>query len=271
MWSVSFKRADDELADDELAVALWESGTCGVVEETESVRAFFSEEMDARALAKRFGGSDLREVPDVVSEQPLEDVDPILVGEHFYIAQQSAAAPVDGRLRIAINSSGAFGTGRHETTQLCLQALESCLRRDDLVVDVGCGSGILSLGAALLGTQRVFSCDIFEDTIRAARQNIGTPVFVGSADAVASASADLVLANLTGAVLDRLAAELRRIAKPEGRLVISGFLRDAPPQNFRPQETFVQGDWSCWICKPEDIVPVGLSKEGLAHASEWWL
>jgi ribosomal protein L11 methyltransferase len=126
----------------------------------------------------------------------------------------------DGRFRIEVNPGMAFGTGAHESTQLCLEALERELRPGTEVLDVGSGSGILSTAAALLGARRVIACDVDPVAVEVARQPRS---FIGSADAVRPASVDLVVANINPEAIIRLAPELARCMRTQGVAIVSGF------------------------------------------------
>ncbi len=203
-----------------------------------------------------------------------EGWDPVLVGERFYVAPPWVQGPAPlSRMRLDVDAATAFGTGRHETTQLCIEAMERILRPEDLVLDVGCGSGILSAAARMLGAKKIFSCDIQEDAVTTARQHVNTPVFRGSADAFSSATADLVVANISATVLDTLAFDLKRVIKPDGRLIVSGFVHERVPELYKPKEAYTRGDWLCWICRPADVVTAlrVRDNEGLVHKAEWWL
>jgi hypothetical protein len=71
--------------------------------------------------------------------------------------------------------------------------------------------------------------------------------------------------------VDVLAADLRRIAKSTGLIVLAGFLSENPPKRFRRRETLKKGDWECWITKPEDVEGVQAQKEPVPHAEQWWI
>ncbi len=160
---------------------------------------------------------------------------------------------------IVIDPSTGFGTGHHATTRLCLELLQ---RRDlsgARVIDVGTGSGVLAIAAAKLGAARVIAVDNDPDALRNAHDNI---IRNGARDAieilnidVATASlepAEIVLANLTGAVLQRHAATLQRLVVPDGILILSGFSpgeRDDVAGAFQAtqQEALVDGEWAA-IC-----------------------
>ncbi len=273
MWSIFFHVTSAD--HDTLVADLWERGTAGILEEAGGLRAFFEDTTNPADLNGLCDEKASHIRIETASEQCFgrEDWEPILVGERFYIAPSWIPGQVpEGRVRLELGAATAFGTGRHETTQLCLEALERYLGPDRVVVDVGCGSGILSAAAHLLGATSIIGCDIDQEAIRTTRAHVGTPLFMGSADALAAECADLVVGNLTPAVLDRLAFDLRRITKPNGRVVISGFVAGAPPQYFEPEEALTRGDWLCWICRPNAITaPNECVPGGLSHEAEWWL
>ena len=244
----------------------------GVIEEAQGWRAFFDEAVDRRAIALL--GGDFCEAEAGRLEPAEEGYEPILVGEQFFVVPPWATEETPAcRLRLEVDSPSAFGTGRHETTQLCLEAMERVVSPGSVVLDVGCGSGILSLAAELLGARRVISCDIEEDAVRMVRGFGAREIFVGSADAVSTECADLVLANISAAVLDRLALDLRRVTKAQGRLVVSGFIEERPPLCYRAWESRKKGDWLCWVCGVEGVMPSldNSPEEGLSHERQWWL
>ncbi len=260
---------------DSLSADLWELGTAGLVEEADGLRAFFDDSVERAAICRRFELAETaarHEPPFDPASLPPFDCDPVLIGKRFYVAPSWVAEPVpEGRFRLTIDAGSAFGSGRHESTQLCIEALEKHLQAGGVVLDIGCGSGLLSAAAQLLGAGVVFSCDIHADSVRTAKALVETPMFVGSADALRPGLGDLVLANISAKVVDALAGDLRRIAKPNGLIVVAGFLSESPPKRFRPCEVFKKGDWECWISKPEDV-EVGRRYGGpIAHSEQWWL
>ena len=269
MWSI-FIPATPE-TQDSLIAALWEQGTTGIIEELSGLRAFFEDATDPAQLAF-LKGEFRRESDRPQASFAREDWDPILIGERFFISPpwvQAAAPP--GRFRLNIDAATAFGTGRHETTQLCIEALEKHLHPGAVVLDIGCGSGILSAAARLLNAGPIFSCDIHEDAMQAARQHVPSPLFLGSADAIRPALGDVVLANISARIVDHIAADLKRILAPEGLLILSGFIVGNPPKHFRPIEESVQGDWLCWLCRRDGIHPAAAEPDPNQHSQEWWL
>jgi ribosomal protein L11 methyltransferase len=139
--------------------------------------------------------------------------------------------PTPARL-VVIEPSMGFGTGHHATTRLCLRALGGLDVRGQRVLDIGTGSGVLAMAASLAGAAAVTGVDVDDDAIAAARRSAALnphipPVTFAVADiADDGPPCDLVLANLTGAMLRRDAGQLAGRVAPEGRLIISGFMAD---------------------------------------------
>ncbi len=254
---------------------LWERGTKGILEEEGGLRAFFDEDVrpaEAVGLVSGWDGLVREEADGPVYLDVADEWDPILAGERFFIAPPNSRSVIpEGRLWLQIHSPIAFGTGRHETTQLCLKAIEQAVKPGQTVADVGCGSGILSVAAELLGAMRIWSCDIHADAVDAARSILRTPAFMGSADALAEQSADVVIANISAKVLDRLAWDLKRIVKRDGVVIVSGFIGSNVPQCFVPVEKFELQDWQCWICTPDGIKPKMDGSSDLLQEADWWL
>ena len=138
----------------------------------------------------------------------------------------------EGQIAVTLDPKMAFGTGMHESTQLCLQALERYLRPGARCLDLGTGSGILSVAAALLGAGPVLAVDIDERAVANAQENLAhnglgreqVEVRLGGVEAVAESPFDLVLANIQSHVLRPLLLPLRGLLAAEGRIAFSGLL-----------------------------------------------
>jgi ribosomal protein L11 methyltransferase len=214
-----FVRLED--SDELLTSRLWEAGTLGITEGDGYVDAFF-EDAD---VASQFGVPEAVEDVDWVA-QTQASFPPLLVGEKLFVAAPWRTEPTPpGRIRLVINPGSQCGTGYHRCTQLCLEAMEKLIRPGDAVLDVGSGSGILSLAAKLLGAGRVVSCDIDPDAAGP------ETFFVGSIDAVRSGTFDVVVANINEDVIGPLRADFERVARVR---ILSGFQDDA-------------GEWTCVI------------------------
>ena len=176
------------------------------------------------------------------------------VGERFFLVPEWRDDPAPaGRFRMVVNPGMAFGTGVHETTRLCLEALERYVRPGMDVLDVGTGSGILARAAGLLGARRVYACDTDADAVEiAGGQFPALARFVGSADAVADGVADVVVANISPEAITALAPDLLRARRAGGVLLASGFeereveLVKAAVGQVREVRT--KGTWAIAVC-----------------------
>jgi ribosomal protein L11 methyltransferase len=131
---------------------------------------------------------------------------------------------------IIIQPSMGFGTGHHATTRLCLAHLQQLRLRNQTVIDIGTGSGVLALAASRLGATHVLAIDDDPDAIQSARENIdlnpGVEITLGTVDLRKAMlrAFDVSLANLTGGLLISAATSILGLTAPAGRLILSGFM-----------------------------------------------
>ena len=165
---------------------------------------------------------------------------PFPVGEKLYVVPEwMRGEPVpEGRQPVYLNPGLIFGTGSHATTRMCLAALEHCAGADRTVLDLGCGSGILGIGALLLGCAHVTGCDIDPKAPEVAAANAALNGFyddkftVCAGDILADAGLrrrlgtgyDIVLANIVADVIIPLAALAPAFLAPGGTFVCSGII-----------------------------------------------
>lgn len=166
-----------------------------------------------------------------------EGLPPVRAGRFFVYGAHDAGKVPDGVIPMRIEAGMAFGTGHHETTALCLATLSDLAkrRRYDNVLDLGCGTGLLAIGAAKLWRQKVTASDIDPIAVDVTRENavangVRPLIQAFTADGPthpalqALAPFDLILANILAGPLTKLAPAVARIAAKGGTLVLSGLL-----------------------------------------------
>ena len=231
------------------------------VQHTRSARIFFpsSDARDAalRALASRFDVTAV-DVPDEDwARRSQENLTPISVGR-ITISPRPDSLPADAdSIAIVVVPSMGFGTGHHATTRLCLAALQDVALAGRVVLDVGTGSGVLAMAARRLGAARAVGIDSDPDAIESARDNLALNPAVDEvefvlADLSASPlpSADVVTANLTGALLIRSAPLLLEAVRDGGVLILSGILapeRDAVREAFADATVIDESHEDEWV------------------------
>lgn len=190
---------------------------------------------------------------------------PVQVGEHLVVCPSWEAydrQPDD--VVLTLNPGMAFGTGTHDTTRLCMELLEKYITPQDTVLDVGCGSGILAITAALLGANKIIGCDIDEVAVKVAGENAALN---GVQDRIAFHQGDLtsqvegsfqiICANIVADVIIRLSKDAGRYLAKDGIFITSGIIDtreqdvlNALEQNgFQVIERRTSGGWVALACK----------------------
>ncbi len=207
---------------------------------------------------------------------------PLTVGKKLIIVPAWMDSPDETRIPIKIDPGMAFGTGTHPTTQLALALMEEIIdgrrktkdeggsvhRPPSTVIDVGCGSGILSIGALKLGMDKALGVDVEAASVESSRENadvngIGDEFVIGqgSVDEILAGkyefkSAPLVVANILAPILIRLMeAGLGTLVAPAGRLILSGILEEkeadiraaAEKHQLEILERRQMGDWVAFV------------------------
>ena len=166
------------------------------------------------------------------------------VGQRILILPAWLEVPDEYRERLVLkmDPGSAFGTGSHPTTRLCLETLESSSAVGDLVADLGCGSGVLSLAALGLGADAVVAADTDSLAVRATTDNRDLNGYTADRLSVALGSveslqeqlngrrADLLLCNILAPVIEALAPGFEGLLRPNGRALLSGLLVDQAPR-----------------------------------------
>lgn len=167
---------------------------------------------------------------------------PVPIGQRLEILPSWIPKGELGRIPVRIDPGMAFGTGEHPSTQLCLELLEGTLRPGEQVIDLGCGSGILSIAALKLGSGHVLAVDVDPAAVKNTRENaalngVGGVLTVGEGSVGEllegkweTRNAPLVLCNILAKVILALFDEgLAELATPQGRLILAGMLENQAP------------------------------------------
>ena len=165
-----------------------------------------------------------------------------------------------GQIAIRLDPGQAFGTGHHETTRLCLKALDELARPDVTMLDVGTGSGVLAIGAALLGVPRIVAIDIDPIAAEIARKNCTSNGVVAAVEISAgtlqpghAGRYELVLSNISTPANTALAPVFGSVVQPNGDLILSGILNtdaekvigEMESNGFEHLSTEEERDWVC--------------------------
>ncbi len=169
-----------------------------------------------------------------------------------------------GEKIIKLDPGMAFGTGTHPTTKMSLFALEQVLRGGETVLDVGTGSGVLSIASSLLGAKEIFAYDLDDVAVRVAQENIalnaGTEnIHVAAGDLLKGVDieADVIVANILADILVNLTDDAYRLLKDEGYLIMSGIISEkwdlvresAEAAGFFLETHMIQGEWNACVFK----------------------
>ena len=240
------------------------------------IKCYLTDDEDGLAVLRRINAA-----YDDVTTSYVEDSDwennwreyykPIEVGEKLVVVPEWEEAPQDGRLPLRLDPGLIFGTGSHATTRMCLAALEEFSKPGVRVLDLGCGSGILGIGALILGCDSCLGVDIdpkAPDVVmsNAALNGIGTDKMMAWAgDIIADSSLrarigggyQLVLANIVADVIIPLSAVVRQFMAPGAVFICSGIIEHRWPETeaalisngFEILDHKSEEEWHCFVCR----------------------
>ncbi len=196
---------------------------------------------------------------------------PMEIGERLIVVPEWESADTAGRVKLILNPGLTFGTGSHATTRLCLTALEKHVTQGQRVLDLGCGSGILSIAALLLGAGHAFACDIDEKCVDVAYENaalngIGKDRYTVRWGDVLSdkqlqkemgGQYDIIVANIVADVIIGLAPQVRPFLKEGGLFLTSGIIDDRAAEvaeklraaGWQIVEERQSEGWFSYLCK----------------------
>ncbi|MGJ7035019.1 50S ribosomal protein L11 methyltransferase [Anoxybacillus eryuanensis] len=193
---------------------------------------------------------------------------PVKISERFTIVPTwETYEPVSSdELIIELDPGMAFGTGTHPTTVMCIQALEKTVKEGDTVVDVGTGSGILSIAAAMLGAKRVHALDLDPVAVESAKLNVKLNkvhdvVTVSQNNLLdrMDEQADVIVANILAEIILRFVDDAYRLLRSGGVFITSGIIQTKKQEvkegllraGFTIEETLTMEDWVAFIAKKQ--------------------
>ena len=240
------------------------------------IKCYLTDDEDGLAVLRRINAAYSDVTTSYVEDSDWENnwreyYKPIEVGEKLVVVPEWEEAPQDGRLPLRLDPGLIFGTGSHATTRMCLSALEKFSKPGVRVLDLGCGSGILGIGALILGCDSCLGVDIdpkAPDVVmsNAALNGIGADKMTAWAgDIIADASLrsrigggyQLVLANIVADVIIPLSAVVRQFMAPGAVFICSGIIEHRWPETeaalisngFEILDHKSEEEWHCFVCR----------------------
>lgn len=188
---------------------------------------------------------------------------PTKIGENIVVKPIWEEYESNGEMVIELDPGMAFGTGTHETTRMCVEALEENVKEDTTVFDIGTGSGILAIAAAKLGAKKVIGVDLDPVAVDSAKENVSfnnlnnIEILYGNLMDVVKGKADLVVANIIAEIIVVLAEDVKNFLVPGGLFITSGIIRERrelvetklKEKGFKIKEVKEQGEWLCIIAE----------------------
>ena len=256
------------------------SGKCRITFYVEENEAGF-----ASVAAVRIAMAELKKLhpeyaPLILTMDGVEDADwennwkafykPMEIGERLIVVPDWETADKGDRVELRLNPGLTFGTGSHATTRLCLKALEKLVKPGMQVLDLGCGSGILSIASILLGADHAYACDIDEKAVDVAYENAALNgvtrdrYTVRAGDVTSDSrlradmggSYDIVVANIVSDVIISIAPSVRPLMKEGGVFISSGIIDDRADEvrgkleeaGFKVLEANQSEGWFSFVC-----------------------
>ena len=226
-------------------------------------------ELSIKDLDKKFGRLEI-ELQNVCEEDWANNwkqyFKPLHIGENLIVkpSWESLSEDISKKIILEIDPASSFGSGQHHTTKLCLEILEKNINKDDKVLDIGCGSGILSIASILLGAKSCTAIDIEENSVKTAIENAlkndidrekytayyGNILNDNELVSKIDTDFDMITANIVSDVLIAMNNLFKNFLKDNGILIVSGIISERKDEvishlsiNFNLTETFEEEDW----------------------------
>ena len=158
----------------------------------------------------------------------------------------------------------AFGTGTHETTRMCIKAIEKYIKQNDILIDIGCGSGILSIAGAHLGAKNVIGVDLDKLAVKISKENVELngykdviDIRYGDLTDVITEKADIIVANIIADAIVMLSKGVSNFMNDDAYFISSGIINDKKnyvqenliKNGFEILEINNEGEWNCIVAK----------------------
>jgi ribosomal protein L11 methyltransferase len=255
---------------EQASLSLFEAGCLGIEEKNKSTfEAHFPSSFDLAALvfslSRRFPNLRFGTIESIPDRDWLaawkRDYHAFPLSERFFIVPSWESPPETQRLVLRIDPERAFGTGTHETTRLSIELIEEVVSSGTSAIDVGTGTGVLAMACAALGCRRVLAIENDQDAAACALANIRRNGFedkirirVASILEVDPSPVKIVIANLNETILRSALTHLSSWVLPEGKMILSGLLRDQVdpmvkelPLHFDLVKSCTAGDWAALL------------------------
>lgn len=187
---------------------------------------------------------------------------PTKIGENIIIKPVwEEYQPTGNELVVELDPGMAFGTGTHETTRMCILALEKYVKADTTVFDIGTGSGILAIAAAKMGANHVVGVDLDPVAVDSAKENVALnnldniEILEGNLMDVVEGKGDLIVANILAEIIVILVDQVKNCLKKGGAFIASGIIKEREAMvieklknsGFAIKETLYDGEWVCIV------------------------
>lgn len=245
-----------------------------------NIKAFFSEEEDIDSILTSLKEQIEEKGLGKISTTDLDDEDylnnwkkyfkPFKIGQNIIIKPSwEEYEEKEDDIIIDIDPGMAFGTGTHETTSLCIEALEERVKTGDTVFDIGCGSGILSIVSAKLGASSLVAIDLDPACVRISKENIENNNLTDKIDVkhgdlleVLDGEADVIVANIIAEAILSITGTVKDYLKDGGIFISSGIILDKRDKvlkslranGFKVEEIKTQGEWVSIIASKDQVI-----------------
>lgn len=262
----------------------WDFADINVLEhkgEVAVVKGYFSQDQDIDQLVEYITNkvNEIKELgidvgQGLVKSEELHEEDWANNWKKYYkpskIGEKIVVKPIwedyskkDDEIVIDLDPGMAFGTGEHETTRMCIQALEKYVKKDSVIFDVGCGSGILAIAAAKLGAKNSIGVDLDPVAVESAKENVAynnvnnIEILEGNLLDVVKGKADIVVANIIAEIICILTEDVSKAINQGGYFITSGIIHDRVEMvttkleecGFEVIKINKDGEWNCIIAK----------------------